>query len=664
MKSLYSLFFRAVIVALLALCVSVAQPVPAEPPAPVADNAAAPATPPAVNPPVDESPATAAPDRSKTPPARRGMRRLDVEPNADQADEPHVVYRSGHDFPIGDHVVPKGSRINEVVSVMGSTVVNGEVRGGAVSVMGDTTIGPDAKVAAAVAVLGKLSSDGEIRRDAVNVLGGTTINGHVGGKVVSVLGDATFGPKAVVNGDVVIVGGHLNRHPDAVLHGNEINVPVFGIGGDLEWLTTWVKRCLLLGRPLAFGRNLGWAWGVAFSFLAFYLVLSVLFSRGIERCVTTFETRPGSSILAAFLTVLLSPIAIILLVVTVVGGLLVPFLGAALFFAGLFGKTVMLAWLGRRFTKPFGDGPASHPFFAVLIGGVIVMLLYTIWGSFLLYKLLTWLGLGVVVYTILLANKREKPAVAPVDGGVGPEMPPIVPGAPSEPVASAAPLSSTAAPTMSAAFVGGATAPDFPTPPTASASDIPTPVPPTMETMPESGNVPPPVPPSVPPPLPSAATPPPPRVVPPPIRSTPRTVLISAATLPRAGFGIRLAAMLLDVLLVGLVVGFASGLVPRGIRFDPMPHGMLLGLATYAAVMWKHKGTTIGGVICGLKVVRLDQRELDWTTAIVRAVSCFLSLCAVGLGFIWVAFDDEKQSWHDKIAGTTVVRVPKGTSLL
>jgi hypothetical protein len=29
-----------------------------------------------------------------------------------------------------------------------------------------------------------------------------------------------------------------------------------------------------------------------------------------------------------------------------------------------------------------------------------------------------------------------------------------------------------------------------------------------------------------------------------------------------------------------------------------------------------------------------------------------------------VAFDDEKQSWHDKIAGTTIVQVPKGASLL
>ncbi len=80
--------------------------------------------------------------------------------------------------------------------------------------------------------------------------------------------------------------------------------------------------------------------------------------------------------------------------------------------------------------------------------------------------------------------------------------------------------------------------------------------------------------------------------------------------------------------------------------------------------MWKLRGTTIGGIIFGLKVARLDDRPVDWATAIVRALACFLSLAVVGLGFFWVAFDDEKQSWHDKIAGTVVVRVPKGISLI
>jgi len=72
----------------------------------------------------------------------------------------------------------------------------------------------------------------------------------------------------------------------------------------------------------------------------------------------------------------------------------------------------------------------------------------------------------------------------------------------------------------------------------------------------------------------------------------------------------------------------------------------------------------IGGIVFGLQVVRADGRPVDWSTAIVRALGCFLSLVVVGLGFIWIAFDDQRQGWHDKIAGTVVVRVPKGVSLL
>jgi uncharacterized RDD family membrane protein YckC len=65
-----------------------------------------------------------------------------------------------------------------------------------------------------------------------------------------------------------------------------------------------------------------------------------------------------------------------------------------------------------------------------------------------------------------------------------------------------------------------------------------------------------------------------------------------------------------------------------------------------------------------LHVVRVDGRTLDWPTVIVRALSCFLSLLPAGLGFIWIGIDDGKQAWHDKIAGTVVVRTPKGVSLV
>ncbi len=134
-------------------------------------------------------------------------------------------------------------------------------------------------------------------------------------------------------------------------------------------------------------------------------------------------------------------------------------------------------------------------------------------------------------------------------------------------------------------------------------------------------------------------------------------MVVTADTTPRAGFWIRVAAAFLDFLMLVVPLGMLGAM-------NDGPGAFFLGLAAYHATMWKLKGTTIGGIICGLKVVRLDDRPLDWGVAIVRALSGFLSFFVAGFGFIWVAFDDEKQSWHDKIAGTTIVKVPKGVSLL
>ena len=126
------------------------------------------------------------------------------------------------------------------------------------------------------------------------------------------------------------------------------------------------------------------------------------------------------------------------------------------------------------------------------------------------------------------------------------------------------------------------------------------------------------------------------------------------AALPRAGFMRRMAALLLDALLIG----FLMGVLHRSSHLE------LLVLAAYGAIMWKLRGSTVGGIVLDLQVVRLDGREIDWPTAIVRALGCFLSLAVAGLGFFWIAFDEEKQAWHDKIAGTVVVRVVKGAPLV
>ncbi len=65
-------------------------------------------------------------------------------------------------------------------------------------------------------------------------------------------------------------------------------------------------------------------------------------------------------------------------------------------------------------------------------------------------------------------------------------------------------------------------------------------------------------------------------------------------------------------------------------------------------------GRTPGKMIMNLQVISDDGHPISFGTAFLRSVGYFVSNILY-LGFIWVAFDKRKQSWHDKIAGTVVI---------
>ena len=550
-----------------------------------------------------DAPSTAAPASvAPAPAADASDDSEDADRHADWQDslDGHHHRNRYHHHEHGDDVVNIGSDSNlasgqkadSVVSIFGSSTSDGEA-GDVVSIFGDTRV------------------TGEVHDNAVAVFGNTYIDGKIDGDAVSVLGNMQLGPHAEIGGDVSAIGGTVQRDPAAIIHGNVQNVISTDFGGTGP-IRTWVRHCLLYGRPLSLAPGLGWAWGLALTFLALYAGLALLFREGLTRCVQTFETQPGQSVLAALIAMLLTPVLVVLLCITVIGIPAVPFVLLALFCVALFGKAVMLAWVGRRVAGRHDAGPLSHPAVAVLIGGALVLVLYLVPVlGFLVYKLLGVLGLGAVVYTVILAARAHQAARTAPGGtrgatarppGAGPAMSGAAPSAGGPAMSDAAPSGS--APTMSDA-------------PPSSAAGAP------------GANA----------ARPAAAT-----QMPPPV----------TAALPRAGFWIRMGALLLDVFLVGVLIGVLNH-----------SHDLeLVVLAAYGAMMWKLRGATVGGIVFDLQVVRLDGREIDWETAIVRALSCFLSLAVAGLGFIWIAFDHNNQAWHDKIAGTVVVRVAKSPPLL
>jgi uncharacterized RDD family membrane protein YckC len=511
---------------------------------------------------------------------------------------------------------------NNIVSIGHSShLQSGEKADSVVSVFGSST--SDGEAVDVVSVFGNTRVTGPVHDSAVAVLGNAYIDSKVDGDVVAVLGNVTLGPNAEVGGDVVAVLGTMDRDPAAILHGSVqriLNFDAGGIGG-FAWLNTWINHCLLYGRPLALVHGLGWAWTLALGLLAFYACIALLFRSGVEQCVRTLETEPGHTALAALIGILLTPVLLVLLCVTVIGIAAVPFVVGALFCMSLFGKAVMLAWLGGRVSgrRP---GAANHPAVAVLIGGALVLVLYVVpVVGFLVYKLLGFFGFGAVVYTLVLHTRARRAAAGPPPATASSAFAGARAPDPSNSAMAGAGWTAGPAPTAGAAAAAAGVA--------AAAS----------ESSAAADRVPP-----------TAA--PPPSAPPSPMPPGPLPPHITAA-MPRAGFWIRMAALLLDVLLVGFVMSL----------LHPFGNFHIMVLAIYGAVMWKLRGTTVGGIVCDLHVVRLDGRPLDWETAIVRALGCFLSLFVVFLGFIWIAFDANNQAWHDKIAGTVVVRAKRGVPL-
>jgi uncharacterized RDD family membrane protein YckC len=82
-----------------------------------------------------------------------------------------------------------------------------------------------------------------------------------------------------------------------------------------------------------------------------------------------------------------------------------------------------------------------------------------------------------------------------------------------------------------------------------------------------------------------------------------------------------------------------------------------LASIAYFVGFWTWRGQTPGMMLLGLRVARdVDGTPPGFGRSVLRYLGYLVSWFALFIGFIWVAFDSRKQGWHDKIAGTVVVR--------
>ncbi len=76
----------------------------------------------------------------------------------------------------------------------------------------------------------------------------------------------------------------------------------------------------------------------------------------------------------------------------------------------------------------------------------------------------------------------------------------------------------------------------------------------------------------------------------------------------------------------------------------------------YFVFLEGYGGKTLGKMAMGLKVVGVDGGSIDIVRAFTRWAFSFFSALFFFIGFLWALFDARSQTWHDKIAGTLVVK--------
>ncbi|MDQ6631432.1 MAG: RDD family protein [Verrucomicrobiota bacterium] len=137
------------------------------------------------------------------------------------------------------------------------------------------------------------------------------------------------------------------------------------------------------------------------------------------------------------------------------------------------------------------------------------------------------------------------------------------------------------------------------------------------------------------------------------------------AEIERVGFWPRLAGHILDQLVLGVIVYAIVGW-PHASQFDPAKGfnyvpilkqsgaNFLFSLIYYTFLTGRF-GATLGKMAISAKVVRVDGSPIGYVKALVRFLASILSSLICGIGYLMVAFRDDKRALHDLLADTQVI---------
>ena len=132
-----------------------------------------------------------------------------------------------------------------------------------------------------------------------------------------------------------------------------------------------------------------------------------------------------------------------------------------------------------------------------------------------------------------------------------------------------------------------------------------------------------------------------------------------------AGFWIRTAAAIIDtVLMIIIIAPVLTGIYGKEYWLsDSLIQGSWDVLFSYilpaiaVVIFWAYKSATPGKMLTKLTIVDAKTGGKPSTGQFIgRYLGYYVSIIPLFLGIIWVGIDKRKQGWHDKLAGTVVIR--------
>lgn len=119
-----------------------------------------------------------------------------------------------------------------------------------------------------------------------------------------------------------------------------------------------------------------------------------------------------------------------------------------------------------------------------------------------------------------------------------------------------------------------------------------------------------------------------------------------------AGFWIRFAGALIDGLLLGVLTGFIQAVINGGALL-----GFVIAGAYFTYFHSTPAGQTVGNRVVGVRIVDSGTgNHLDYVPALLRWLMSYVSGIAILIGYLWMLWDPYKQTWHDKVANSYVVK--------